>query len=338
MDKTLPSISVIIPVYDVEAYIGDCLDSVVRQTFKGRLECIIVDDRGNDRSMSIVEDYLSSYSGQIDFRIITHESNKGLSAARNSGIDAASGDYLFFLDSDDEITPDCLVALSNPLSGMSYDMVVGDFVTTGSEAKIPGLHHANGPILNNKEVCMSKFRREWYPMAVNKLYRRSFLIDNNLRFKEGIIHEDELWSAEIACLAGNMFVVRETTYVYKVREGSITTNPQTTKRLSSLIEIVGSFCSFLSDHALTCSPEANKILRTLIKAATWNACKDDKISFREQYLGVRNAISTQGIPSNSCRWKDMHLHLTPEKGWKVYYELCKLGDSVFNVKTRLLRK
>ena len=100
-------VSIIIPIYNVEPYIERCLQSVVSQTYP-YFECILIDDCGNDRSMPFAEQFIQNYSGEIHFRILRHENNCGLSSARNTGMKAANGDYIYFMDSDDAITPECI--------------------------------------------------------------------------------------------------------------------------------------------------------------------------------------------------------------------------------------
>ena len=103
------NLSIIIPVYNVEAYIEECLASVVAQSdAKANIECIIVDDCSPDGSMDIVRRFVDNYQGAVQFRTLRHEVNRGISAARNTGIDAATGDYLLFVDSDDYLSADCL--------------------------------------------------------------------------------------------------------------------------------------------------------------------------------------------------------------------------------------
>lgn len=104
-------ISIIVPVFNVEQYIKECFDSIAAQTYKGDIECIFVDDCGQDDSVAILEQLITEYHGPIQFSIVHHEHNKGLSGARNTGIRQAKGDYLYFLDSDDTITPDCIEKL-----------------------------------------------------------------------------------------------------------------------------------------------------------------------------------------------------------------------------------
>ena len=97
----MTSISIIIPVYNVEKYIEACLHSVMAQTYTGPMECILVDDCGQDNSIGVAEKMISDYQGTIHFRILHHDHNRGQSAARNTGMDAATGEYIFFSDSDD---------------------------------------------------------------------------------------------------------------------------------------------------------------------------------------------------------------------------------------------
>ena len=100
-------ISIIVPIYNVEPYIERCLRSVMIQTYSN-IECILVDDCTLDNSMKICDCLLGNYIGPIEFKVLHHDHNRGLSAARNTGTDAATGEYIFYLDSDDEITPDSI--------------------------------------------------------------------------------------------------------------------------------------------------------------------------------------------------------------------------------------
>ena len=254
-------VSIVIPVYNVAPYIAECILSVKNQTWKGRLECIFVDDCGNDDSMAVVEKELQGYEGTVDFRIIHHERNRGLSAARNTGLDASTGDYVYFLDSDDEITPDCIELLAQPLEGNEFDLVVGDYRIVGSDMSKPPLLLPDGDCLYGKAVLHSYRRGEWYMLSVNKLYRIDFLRSNHLYFLEGIIHEDELWSFQIACLAKSLYVRGSETYLYKVREGSITVCRDHQRRCESIKVILKEMREFSFAHQL----QGNKDVYNLIR-------------------------------------------------------------------------
>ena len=104
-------ISIIVPIYNVEEYLEECLQSVANQTMTEGIECIIVDDCGLDNSAAIAKRFIDSYQGDIRFTFIQREKNGGLSAARNTGIKAATGEYVYFLDSDDCLVPSAIETL-----------------------------------------------------------------------------------------------------------------------------------------------------------------------------------------------------------------------------------
>lgn len=232
-----PSVSIILPVYCVEKYIRDCLESIVAQNYTGDVECVIVDDCGGDTSMPIVEEFISAYHGPIRFKIVHHDQNRGLSAARNTGITESEGDYLLFVDSDDELTSTALSSLTAPLDKEYFDFVIGDYRVTGTDKTYPQVTLDDGCSLKDGEVFLSYLRGEWYMMAVNKLVNRLFIQHNGLYFLEGIIHEDDLWSFSLALKAQSMYVIRDCCYIYKIREGSITTSAGRRRSFESSIRI-----------------------------------------------------------------------------------------------------
>lgn len=223
-----PSISIIVPVYNVEPYVEDSIRSVMRQTYEGPMECIIVDDCGTDNSMDIVEKLVADYNGPISFNILHHEHNRGLSAARNTGMDVAKGGYLFFLDSDDELSDDCIEILTEPLKTECFDVVMGNvrcFKTLSSGEKESIKNHLELSISKDMPLDSSMMMRtiyQWKNMtAWNRLFRTYFIRQNHLHFKEGLLYEDQLWSFQIACLASSFYVSSNITYHYRWREGSI---------------------------------------------------------------------------------------------------------------------
>lgn len=242
-------LSVIIPVYNVAQYVARCLDSVMAQTYT-EVECIIVDDCGSDNSMELIEGKLASYEGPIDFKIVHHEKNRGLSAARNTGTAAATGEYVYYLDSDDLILPDTLSLLTEPLELERVDFVIGNYASGGKRAVFLPLALNSGVIRSNQEVLGAYLDRAWYMMAWNKLVRRDFIQDMGLAFLEGVLHEDQLWSLKLACTAQSMAVVNQITYVYGVRDSSIITTPSW-KRIDSWIRIVAEAESCVLDYGLS---------------------------------------------------------------------------------------
>lgn len=229
-------ISVVVPVYNVEPYIAESLQSVMRQTYTGSLECVLVDDCGTDKSMEIAEKLIAEYKGSIEFRVLHHEHNRGLSAARNTGMDAATGEYVYFLDSDDWISDDCIEKLAEPLRQKEFDIVVGDYKIIG---ELPYSFELSLPkgAYQESEISHTFCNGGIYVMAVNKLYRKEFLIKNQLAFEEGKVHEDEILAFELSCVDKSFYVVKSVTYYYRIRENSIVTNTDRYKKLERYLGV-----------------------------------------------------------------------------------------------------
>ena len=254
-------ISVIIPIYNVAPYVADCLRSVMRQTWQGALECILVDDCGPDDSMAVVSQTLQDYQGPIAFKTVRHEQNRGLSAARNTGMAHATGDYIYFLDSDDEITPDCMERLAAPIQKEPFDLIIGECRIEGGTLPGVALQLTDGTILRGHSIRHAYRLQQWPMMSVNKLYRLDLLRSNVLSFKEGILHEDELWSFQIATTVTSLTVVGYDTYIYKLRQGSITVNTFSEKRMQSLNTILTEMSSYIQTKGLTGDNDVHNILR-----------------------------------------------------------------------------
>ena len=229
------TVSIIIPVYNVAPYVDACLKSVMRQTYGGQMECIIVDDCGTDDSIAIAERMMAAYQGPIQFRMLHHEQNRGLSVARNTGTKVATGDYIYYLDSDDEITEDCIERLmAVALSDSGIEMVQGNGRTDGRWMMDDGRGHTErdpytkafpkGHVTSNEEVRAWYYQKELIPVnAWNKLIKRSFLTDHHVSFKEGILYEDNLWMFYSLKYLRRVGFVSDITYFHKRRPGSIMT-------------------------------------------------------------------------------------------------------------------
>lgn len=217
------SVSIVVPVYNVSLYIERCVKSVMAQTYPV-MECIIVDDASLDDGIAKAERLIAGYDGSIRFVILHHDHNRGLSAARNTGTDAAMGDYIFYLDSDDEITPDCIEKLARPIKrDASIEMVEGNyqvFSDTPSTGKISqeedftSLAAVRGCFFDGGILQV---------MAWNKLMLKRLLTDNGLYFKEGLLYEDNSWTYYVVKCLQHLYVIPDITYNYYKRPFSITT-------------------------------------------------------------------------------------------------------------------
>lgn len=221
MNKT---VTIVVPVFDVSDYIERCVESVMYQTYK-YLECIIVDDASPDDSITKCNRMISSYRGHVKFRIIHHKQNKRLSASRNTGIKAATGMYLFFLDSDDALSSDCIEKLISPILGDSNtEMVIGNFLGH-SEGRLitPGRQQRDNAIVGLSDVRDYYFNGKYYSTAWNKLVKKVFIEQHNLYFKEGVLWEDTLWSFFVVKYLCQLRTVSDVTYHHYKRPHSITT-------------------------------------------------------------------------------------------------------------------
>lgn len=235
------SVSIIVPVYNVEPYIKECFDSVASQTYCGPLECIFVDDCGTDDSMGVLDSCVESYKGNIDFRVVHHEKNRGLSAARNTGIEKAKGGYVYFLDSDDAITPDCIQKLVEHVrKHPGVDMVCGSTLKEG-ERWLEMKHKWWLPDYSCSRIWIkaTMLRRCSIPLiACNKLYNKDLISEYGLRFEEGLIHEDELWNFIMAKHVGSIAIERCVTYLYRDTPGSIMAKSLNSKRYAPVVNVM----------------------------------------------------------------------------------------------------
>ncbi len=231
------SVSIIIPVYNVETHIQRCVESIMAQTY-GNIECIAVDDCSTDGSMRIIENLVRDYRGGIDFKIVRHDRNRGISVARNTGMEHAAGEYVFLIDGDDMLFPDSIKMMVDILKIQRVDFVIGNYsVPNGTPDIFSHLWMKNG-IVNDREIIRSSYPFSWYMMAWNKLVWKQFLVDHDISFAENIVHEDDIWSFEIACHASSMGVVEDVTYHYNynVREFSLTSfNPKIRVRTLTIL-------------------------------------------------------------------------------------------------------
>lgn len=226
------SVSIIIPVYNVENYIKDCFSSIICQTYSGPMECLFIDDCGSDRSIEILNELIASYDGPIEMRVLHHEENRGLSAARNTGISNSKGDYLFFLDSDDQLYPHTIISLSNAAIKENLpEVILGSYYVNEPDNPNNKYRYKYEVINGQPTIAKAFLEDRLFCMAPNKLVRRDFIITNSLFFKEGIIHEDNLWSFQSFHLAQKAVTIPELTYYYFIHSGSIMTASSREKQL-----------------------------------------------------------------------------------------------------------
>lgn len=241
--------SIIIPIYNVELYIKECLQSVVNQTMTDGVECILVDDCGSDNSVAIAESFIESYKGDIKFSLIHHDKNRGLSAARNTGIKAANGEYLYFLDSDDTIMPNCIETLNTIKNKYEIDLIQAAYLDTSPS--VPKMNTTEEYTKDKKLIKRTLLDYDKNPvMAQNRLVRRSLIVDNNLWFKEGIVHEDNHWTFFLAKHVKTMAFTPEKLYFYRETPGSITNKKNIQKESHAFNTMIRDFCNYMDNFEI----------------------------------------------------------------------------------------
>ena len=218
-----PTISIILPIYNVEDYLSECLDSIAAQTF-GHYELVVVDDGSPDGSRKIAESYAAA---DPRIRILTRE-NGGLGAARNTGIRAARGRFLTFVDSDDVLPPNALQSLVVSAKATGSDIVVGairrfDSTRTWQPEWVDGVHFVPRTAVRIEEFL--PLIRNLY--TVDKLYRRGFWKNQGLWFREGVAYEDQPIITQLYARANGIDVLTEVVYDYRSRDDRSSISQQT---------------------------------------------------------------------------------------------------------------
>lgn len=259
-------ISVIVPVYKVEAFLPRCVDSILAQTYP-HLEIILVDDGSPDRCGAICDTYAAR-----DARVrVVHKKNGGLSSARNAGLSVAVGTYVGFVDSDDYLAPqmyekllEALQATQSQISICSYAYV--DEATGAVDAAMARINPLRSEVLSSRQalekITADQPGYSFYVTAWNKLYVRE-LFDGCL-FPEGKIHEDELTVHHLFDRAERIAVIDDVLYYYVQRSGSIMNTKATVKSLDSIMAMMDRYSFYRSK-------DRRDLAARQLRAAMWSA-------------------------------------------------------------------
>lgn len=225
-------ISVIVPVYNVEKYLRECLDSIINQTFKD-IEIICVNDGSTDGSLEILEEYAS----KDDRIIIINQENQGLGKTRNYALSIVQGEYIAFVDSDDFIRPDAYEIVYNKFKETDVDIVLFDFATCKENGRLSKKHSLckskeqklSYKLKNNSVFKLSDFKRKTFTDLTlycwDKVYKTKFIKDNNIYFSTARFCEDQIFSISSYLLAKKILYINEHLYVYRTRESSLIHEP-----------------------------------------------------------------------------------------------------------------
>lgn len=284
-------LSIIVPVYNVEDYIKECIDSLINIPIED-MEILVIDDGSLDNSINIVEKY-------EDTRIkIIHQKNGGLSSARNTGLKNAKGKYILFVDSDDYIINQ--LSISNMITlaeDNKCDILIGNGYRkfeNGDQIPI-----RRPECVYNKEVYSSEeylkiilSYRSFVQVAWLNLYNREFLEKNSLKFKEKIYHEDLHFTPRALLKAEKIGVSKEFFYIYRQRENSIMTNKNQIKHAYDIFEIAKDLeieFSKVSDVLL--KQQLYELIVENIFVAIYKGIKEEKAFLKEEYVDLINRLN-----------------------------------------------
>ena len=237
--------SIVVPVYNVEQYLEQCLESLLVQDY-GDYEVICVNDGSTDHSREI----LAEWEARLPQMKVIDRENGGLSAARNTGLKATKGDYVLFVDSDDWVEPNFLECLNSSLithhsSLTPLDMICFSCQRTDNEAT-DSLHREQNSGWDYYNRHALEARVVPFVCVWQRCYRREFLMDNNLWFREGILHEDNEFTPRACLKAKSIKIIPDVLYNYRVRPNSIMTS-RGIRSKESLI-LIGNELSELFSH------------------------------------------------------------------------------------------
>lgn len=311
------TISIIIPVYNVEKFVFKCLNSVLKQEpnkFE-KVEIIVVNDGSTDDSLTIVEEIKKEHNEII----IISQKNQGLSAARNAGLSIATGDYIWFIDSDDWIAPNSLEIISKIIGLKEPEVIHFKAINAFNDKLVKrGKTFPNTkPIYDGKEIIKHRLWATCVPFYIFKL---EFLKHNSLHFFNGIFHEDNEFTPRMLYYAQKVYLSNETLYFVYQNQNSITrtVNPQ---KSFDLIIVSHNLLRFVQDKV--CEQEIQTCFYQFISLCL-NAALHGSLSMDESNLQKFNKTLRENQNIVSCLIKSRNIRYILE------YTLFKLIGNYSN--------
>ena len=235
----MPKISVLIPAYNVELYLRECIDSVLNQTMQD-FEIICIDDASTDGTRNILEDYQKKDSR---IKVFCHEKNKGQSSGRNDALAHATGDYVYMLDADDRIVPEAFEELYEICSRDNLDVVgfetrnFSDDPSYEKNVRIKTITYRDTEVMNGRAALVYCMENESFSLSTPTfMMKREYLNDKNIRFVEGILHEDVGYILELIVRANAVRFIHKVYFERRIRSNSTMTKGFTEKNIAGYLK------------------------------------------------------------------------------------------------------
>ncbi len=307
-------VTIIIPIYNVKKYLGECLTSIERQTIKDNIEVLLINDGSNDGSKEIAKDF----EDRNENFILINRTNGGLSAARNTGLIHATGEYIIFLDSDDFLADDAIELLylrakNDDLDLLrfsaytfedGFDNYIWERNSAGKGYKYLGKYP---DVMTGSDFLELSIKyNDCFPSCCLMLIRKKVIDVNSLKFYEGIILEDNLFNFELTTLCRRVGVLNEPLYYRRYRKGSITMSDNWLSRIEALCicseEVDRFYLSHLNIEKSIVKWQINLFIYKMID--DWNelSCVEQRSDrLREYFRRVKPLISKYKISGFSLR-------------------------------------
>ena len=308
--------SIIIPIYNVEDYLRECLDSILNQSEGVSLEVLLIDDGSKDSSGDIAKEYEKNYPDIFKYYI---KENGGLSDARNYGIPYASKEYTFFIDSDDYLTDDALAVLKEVVDNEHPDVITFNYIKIWSDHKedVKDISNDSGFITNNEYLMLN-------PAAWNKVIKTSILKENNILFPKGLWYEDRATTGSYVNYCHKVYYCNEHLYMYRQRENSIMLQTKYNSKMMDILTAMKMFNGQIPDLVYRDEKEYLNISNLIFQ----NALRLLPLNRKNE---LKECISY--INSVYPNWTCNKYFIQQSKGYKM---LCRLVKYKMFVAARLI--
>lgn len=322
-----PLVTVSVPLFRCEDFIEKCLESIRIQNYPN-IEVTLINDQTPDNSVQIASDFIEKH--QLNWSVLHLDKNSGLSVVRNKGIETARGKYLFFLDSDDYITPDCIQSLVETAENTAAEMTIAQLeceqLETGHKSACIPILSREKTIIGNRAIMEAFARGELVTYAVNKLLLTEFLRENKLWFVPRLYAQDELWTFHVMLKIQNLAILKQNTYNYVLHGKSVIHN-RDRRHFDNWATIVEHFTHALNS---TKNPQIQNLIRahivnykTMTLIMNWKARQDEEewlYSFKlyKKYPDLRLQDYFSPSFSLSVKKKSLKLTLPPKLAVRIF--------------------